>query len=435
MRLPARPLCLALSIAAAAVAACSVPTGPHSGALAVLISAPNGVVPAVSVHGPGGFTKSLTASATLPGLATGTYTVTAAPVTIADSIAGSIFVGTISGTPVSVVRSKTPDTVVVSYGLRPGTGALWVATFGGFSSIAEYLSEQLGKQQTDLPATSVAAQGVFGATFDAAGNLWVPLFTSNAVEEFTAAQLSAANGSSTPPSPAVTLIANAGSLNSPAALAFDANGNLWVTNVAMGANTVVEYSASQILTDGSPIPAVTIGSASGSLNQPFGIAFDAGGNLWIGNDDGQSTVVEFTASQLAQSGTPVPVVTITPAPAVFLEPQGMAFDSHGGLWIASGFTNTIVELSASQLTTTSAPDPAVFLTASSGSLDDPAGVAFDNSGDLWVSNFQGNASIVEFSKGQLASSGHPQPTVRVSSLNGPIGIAFNPHAASLPLKP
>ncbi len=435
MRPRVRSLWLALVAVTAAAAGCRSLTSPHSGSLAAIVTAPDGVTPALTVHGPNGFSKSLTASETLPGLAPGTYTVTAAPVTIADSIVESVYVGAISGSPASVVRSLTPDTVVVSYGLQSGTGGLWVASFGGFSAIGEYTSAQLARPQTDLPAASVLSQGAFGATFDGAGNLWVPVFSMNAVVEFTAIQLKSNGSMSGPVEPAVTLLSNAGSLNSPAAIAFDANGNLWVTNVAMGANTVVEFSASQILTDGSPAPAVTIGSAGGSLDQPFGIAFDAGGNLWIGNDDGQSTVVEFTPAQLAASGTPAPAVTVTPTPAVFLEPQGLAFDAHGNLWITSGFTNTIVELSSSQLASTSSPMPQVVLSATDSSLDDPAGIAFDASGNLWVSNFKGNALVVEFTRAQLASTGNPVPRIAVVNVIEPVGIAFDPHATGLPLKP
>ena len=62
-------------------------------------------------------------------------------------------------------------------------------------------------------------------------------------------------------------------------------------------------------TSGSPTPAVTILAASGSLNLPTCLAFDNGGNLWVVNR-GASTIVQFSASQLASSGSPMPVVTI-----------------------------------------------------------------------------------------------------------------------------
>lgn len=55
---------------------------------------------------------------------------------------------------------------------------------------------------------------------------------------------------------------------------------------------------------------------------------------------------------------------------------------------------------------------------------------------MWVSNFAAN-DLVQFAVSQFVVSGSPTPNVTVSgtSLVSPIGIAFNPHATNLPIKP
>jgi sugar lactone lactonase YvrE len=116
----------------------------------------------------------------------------------------------------------------------------------------------------------------------------------------------------------------------------------------------------------------------------------------------------------------------------------MAFDASGGLWVSNGNTSpfSIVGYTASQLAASGSPVPAVTLTPSGSSLANPAGLAFDASGNLWVANVSGASPIVEFSASQLAN-GSPTPNITVTS-TGVVrswGIAFNPHASALPIKP
>ena len=64
-------------------------------------------------------------------------------------------------------------------------------------------------------------------------------------------------------------------------------------------------------------------------------------------------------------------------------------------------------------------------------LNGPSLSTFDSSGDLWVANFHNN-TVVEFTPGQLATSGSPTPAVIVyataGSLDEPSGLAFGPPA-------
>ncbi len=80
----------ASAAAALSAAACASSTGPNGGVLTVTITTPQGVTPNVTVRGPNGFVRSLSASATLRGLAAGSYAVTAASVTVTDPIVNTI---------------------------------------------------------------------------------------------------------------------------------------------------------------------------------------------------------------------------------------------------------------------------------------------------------------------------------------------------------
>ncbi len=410
-------------------------TAPKTGSLTVTITAPTGVTPNVTVSGPGGYSKVLSATATLTGLGAGNYAVTAAPVTTTGPIVGTVNTGSVSGSPATVVAGTTAA-ATATYAQRPGSGGLWIANDGLNHTTVQYSAAQLASTTSAAPAIAIgtgAANNV-GVAFDANGNLWVTFFNGGvvALQEYTASQL---NASGTP-TPAVTLSANAAS-NQPVALAFDASGNAWVLN--SGTNTVVEYTANQLASSGSPTPAVTISPPGGSLADPEGIVFDASGNLWVSNSS--STLVEFTPSQLTATGAPTPNVTLTSVSTMYGPsingPLGLAFDATGNLWVANGdfSTYTVVAFSPGQLTATGSPIPIITLSANAGSLNAPGGLAFDASGDLWVSNL-GN-SVVEFAASQIVTSSSPTPNITItgSSLSQPFGMAFDPPAANLPLKP
>jgi sugar lactone lactonase YvrE len=112
-------------------------------------------------------------------------------------------------------------------------------------------------------------------------------------------------------------------LNGPGGLAFDAGGDLWVSTAG---NTVVEFTTSQQAT-GSPTPAVTISAVSGSLAGPAALAFDLGGNLWVANNQ-SNTLVEYTTAQLVAGGAVAPVVTVSATGSSVVQPTAILFDPH-----------------------------------------------------------------------------------------------------------
>ena len=142
----------------------------------------------------------------------------------------------------------------------------------------------------------------------------------------------------------------------PSATAAPAPLGIYVGNGA-ATNTVTSYPLSS---NGNVAPNTTIGSSSSSIDGPDGQVFDANGDLWVANNAG-NTVVEFTAAQLAATGSPTPNVTISSdgsGSGVFSGPAGLAFDSSGDLWVANNNVSTLVEYTPSQLAVSGSPTPA-----------------------------------------------------------------------------
>jgi sugar lactone lactonase YvrE len=417
------------TVVAAAGCSSSGTTAPGAGDLLVTISAPKGVTANVTVTGPAGYTKSLTATATLTGLTSGSYTVSAAPATTTDPIVATRYSATISGSPATLSTSGAGATVKATYAEQPGSGGLWIANGLSPATVVKYTAAQLAGAAS-TPATTIKSGGSgsdVGIAFDASGNLWVA--SNGNIVQYSAEQLKASGT----PTAAVTLTASGTSLDAPEGVAFDAGGNLWVTN--SGNSTLVEFAASQLAASGSPTAAVTISAPGGAFTRPVGLAFDAAGDLWVANFT-PNTVVEYTPAQLAATGDPTPTITLTGVAMSISGPQLVAFDATGNLWVANGeglTVTTIEAFSPAQLATSGHPTPAIVLSSFTPS-NVPAGLAFDASGDLWVSTIN---SLVEFTPSQIAATGAPTPAITItnSALAGSYGVAFDPHPTGFPLQP
>ena len=323
--------------------------------------------------------------------------------------------------------------------------------------------------------------------FDSKGNLWVVDESNNRVLEYAppfstgeAASLVIGQtglrttGDSSP----------AGSLLDPTDIAFDPSGNLWV--VDSGDNRMLGFVppfsdgelASLVL--GQPTFGGYIGqTTSGGLNGPTDIAFDLEGNLYV-TDQGNNRVLEFAApfstgekasfvygqDNFTASGPgagakglfePLGIafwhgspwiadsanhrvltyngfVTYFPANLILdggssagINAQGIAFDSAGNLWVSDGIDSIsefVVPLSASEAAI-QVIGPKVTggsATTSTGSvkLSDPQGIAFDSTGNLWVADHD-HGRVIEYELATSSLSSSTSSSTASSTTSGSSG--------------
>lgn len=222
-------------------------------------------------------------------------------------------------------------------------------------------------------------------------------------------------------------VGNSGTVvvNSSPAASFDVSytlragsGKLWVP--VHGATKANGYAPAQLASGGDNLtPSVAIGFGAG--NNPYSSAVDRQGNLWFGTAQGK--ILMFTPAQQAASGTPTPTVEINSGST---DLSGMAFDESGNLWVSAA--SSLRRFDAAQLASSGTPTPAVTITGTAtNALGFPQAIAFDSGGALWVAN--GN-KIYKYTPAQLASSGNPEPNVVLSaadatSINASRGLAFD----------
>jgi secreted PhoX family phosphatase len=307
-----------------------------------------------------------------------------------------------------------------------GSPGLVFTSSGGANNVTAYPVNAKGDAK---PSVNIGdgIHSAAGLAFDSAGDLWAANSGSNSVVEFPKGELGKAS-----PTPTVKLSSDhSGSIKTPAGLAFDSSGDLWVAN----ATGDVEFSKSQLARSGSPTPAVTITTDLPlKVYQGAGLAFDSSGDLWVATFMA-GKVLEYAKGQLARSGKPAPKVTISASQSQLSSGYAtgdVAFDAAGDLWVPDPAGADIVEYTRSEIATSGIHTPKVTITrelAGLPSLMGPAGITFDSSGDLWVANSGGN-TLSEFGKSQLSKSGEPTPLRIIggfnTNLNGPLGIALEP---------
>lgn len=307
-------------------------------------------------------------------------------------------------------------------------GRLWVP--GASATLHGFDGAQLAAGGADPGSVTItgAGAGPFNTAFDAGGNMWVADFGGSALLFYSVDQLGASG--SGPPDATIT-DDGSGSLDGPVGLAFDANGNLWVGNFI--GNTLVQYSAATlaaaVAAGGSSSPPTDVTVSSAELVGPYGHALDSDGNLWVANNGG-GTLVQFAAADLAASGAPTPTEsTNAKTSGTLVNPRAPAFDADGNLWVASRGTDELVQYTLDSTTGDPTAQADVSVTPA-----DPSGLAFDNAGDLWVADGVGNA-VLKFTSADLLDGGGATAVTSLTGAGdfGGVLISFSPPPADLPL--
>jgi hypothetical protein len=232
------------------------------------------------------------------------------------------------------------------------------------------------------------------SVFDKAGNQWVSDHNNNTVLVFSAAQLAMTGTNELVP---VVVISSA-AFNGPLGIVFDSAGDLWVANngAVAGANgaaaspngtTIVEFAAAHLptvptsgmLTPDLPADVTLTDDGNGSIQQPWELQFDSGGNLWSSNSNTPNTLVQFAKANLTANSAPTPMTTISPVTdggdATLVAPNGLCFDNLGDIAATSSGEPFSIPFYKTPLKT-GAITPTTFIVGAATTLNAPAGCNF-----------------------------------------------------------
>jgi sugar lactone lactonase YvrE len=422
------PLSLCAAVGALMLAACGEATPPEactedsSGSLTVSISGvPAGATGLVTLTGPGG-SIPVTSSTTLTGVATGAYSVTATPTVVADSIISSVFAA--ASLPATLCIREGGNSLTAVFTRVASSGRLW---FGAGFYTAGFGVNTLNATATLDPAALVGTRGGAGVTFDRSGNLWVrgQTETDPVLMRYPAASLA---GTGNPLPDRSIGIAGLTCLG-PTALAFDADGNLWISLGCQG--RIVRLTPAQYGASGIASPTVQITG----LTAPEGLAFDGSGNLWVADlthlrryDAARLSAAITTPANLSVAfSTPTP-----PAPgASELRPSHLAFRPNGELWVGSSQQRALFRVEAAVRAASGAQVATATRILYLNDFSQPKGFAFDNAGGLFVATEQ--SRFGRLAPTQLDVNSTPAaPTVPQRSFASGSILAFGDDIAIFP---
>jgi hypothetical protein len=313
---------------------------------------------------------------------------------------------TIQSTP--EVRPRTLRTISI---LCLTTAALFASPVVGHTqSFPLYVGNQGGttvEQYNSSGTGSVFASGLnspAGVAFDLAGNLYVTNRSAGTIEKFAVVGgVLSSTGTVFASSP-----------GGPTGLAFDNAGDLFVTNFGSSANNIMEFTST-----GGVLSSTGTVFASTGLNEPQGLAFDGAGNLYVANTLGNN-IIKYTSTGgvLSNSGS----VFVSPGGAAPLSnPTYMTFDISGDLFVSNnpgGTSGTILKYTSTGGTLSNTAS-----TFASGLSNGLFGEAFDSNGDLFVAVASDNTIEKFTSTGGVLSN---TPTTFASSgVSTPYGLAFS----------
>jgi sugar lactone lactonase YvrE len=390
---------------------------------------------------PGSITTSISNGAITTTVTSGTITTIAGSGVAGFSGDGGPALSAELSLPVALMLDATNDLYVADYvnqRVREVTSDRSISTVAGaptegFSGDGSQAATAL----LHLP-TSVAV--------DAVGNLYIADSSNHRIRKVaTSGVMSTVAGTGVPGYSGDGGPATSALLNGPVGVALDASGNLFIADYVSqrvrkvtpgGVITTIAGNGSQGYNgDGGP-------ATSAQLNEPWGLAVDASGDVFIADVINQrvrmvtpagviSTVAGMGAPGFAGDGGPA-----TNAQLQF--PSGVAVDRHGDLFIADSGNNSVREVTPDGMINTFAGSDFQGFggdggPATSADLYDPTGVAVDSSGDLFVVDHNNNCirkvtpngiinTVVGTESAGFSGDGGPALS---ATLNAPMGMAVD----------
>ena len=326
------------------------------------------------------------------------------------------------------------------------SGNIYVANDGSVAGVADSITVYSpGSTGNAAPTKVISGSSTLldrpgGVAVDSQGNIYATSFGAegnSSVSILVYAKDSAGNVA-----PSESIDGDCAVLSCPGAIALDAGANIYVTNpgnLASGDESVAVFTHDTLVpgyTGQCLTPAYNIFGPKTGIAQPFGIAVDSLGGIYVTNSDANSIVV----FQTGDNGNVTPTATIATPNDIFT-PTSVALDSSGKIYVVNGsadrqVSNTVTIYAAGS-NAAKAPVASIewdYRGTDKAEISDPFAVAIDKVGKIYVANQGGgynfDGSITVYSPG---STGNVSPVAMIAGsktgdntgLNSPNGLALD----------
>ncbi len=227
----------------------------------------------------------------------------------------------------------------------------------------------------------------------------------------------------------------------PSAVAVDSAGNIYVAD--SGDHTVRKVTAGGVVTTlagTSGQAGSNDGPASSALFlYPYAVAVDAAGNVYVA-DNGNQNIREISpggsVSTIAGTSGTTGSADGTGSAALFNQPQGIAVDSTGNIYVSDTNNFTIRKIAAGGVVTTLAgaagQNGASDGGGGSARFSYPIGIAVDSAGNIYVADFDNDAvrkvtpgGSVSTLAGSLGTAGSADGQGGAAHFNHPEAVAVD----------
>ena len=259
------------------------------------------------------------------------------------------------------------------------------------------------------PATS-AQLGAGGLAVDSSGNLYIADTFNSRIRKVTNGVITTVAGNGTQNFSGDDGPAPSAQLYNPHGVAAGPDGSLYIAD---SSNNRIRKVTNGVITtvagNGTAGFSGDYGPALGAqLSDPEGVAVDSAGNLYIADalnsrvrkvSNGVITTVAGGGANLGDNGSATS--------AQLYSPKGVAVDSAGNLYIADTYNQLIRKVSNGVITTvagtgTHGPSSGDNGPATSASLFSPSGVAVDSAGNLYIAD-TGNSRVRKVTNGIITT--------------------------------
>jgi len=296
-------------------------------------------------------------------------------------------------------------------------------------AITTFVGNAVALDHSDGTGSNARFFNPTGIAVDSAGTIYVADGGDHTIRRVTAGGVVTTMAGSSGQAGSVNGTGNGARFVYPYAVAADAAGNLYVTDV--GDHTIRKVSAAGVVTTIAGSAGVA-GSLDGNgtaaqFNNPQGVAVDAAGNVYV-SDTGNSTIRKITvngavttfAGSAGQTGT----ADGNGSAARFNFPAGLAVDVAGNVYVADHGSSTIRQITSGGTVTTAAGSGGVSGNAdgaaASARFDHPSAVSIDANGDVYIIDTS-NQTVRKLT----ISTGN------VTTLAGSAGVAGNADGAGI----
>ena len=329
-----------------------------------------------------------------------------------STFAGGVLPVNIAGTSASLTGVEIEGVAVDTAGnvFFPAQNAIFRldAQTGILTAVAG--NGTVGFSGDNGPATSAQLNNPYGVAVDSAGNVYFADRTNLRIREVSNGVITTVAGSGTSGFSGDNGPALNAQLNLPTAVAVDSSGNLYISDT--GNNRIRKVSNGVITTvagngqagyNGDNMPA-----AGAELNEPWGIALDSTGNLYIADYENYRIreVANGTITTVAGNGQAGYSGDNGPATSAALRlPIGVAVDSAGDLYIGDYANDVVRKVTNGVITTVAGKDQEGF-SGDNGPATSAAmtvyALAVGSTGNLFIADGE-NYRIREVSSGIIAT--------------------------------